>query len=185
MSSRRVFAIGLMVMALLLVTLGAANAALVTTNILRSWDDGLSRYENGNLTMYLNTDRQPFYTQLDFDTSLHPDACGAGTNSQWAGDATIGLYHTDNNPPGAPGFQNSGNWKLVKCTTFDTNKYPAPADILATCVAGNPGDATDKGCVLIGSPDNVVGVLDWQLHERDRDQVPRQHRSGRRGECGD
>lgn len=106
--------------------------------------------------MWLNDQRQPFCTVVDFDTDLHPDACGLGTSSRWAGDAVIGLYHTDNNPPGAQGFQDSGNWKLVKCSTFGANKYPAAADVLATCVAANPGDPTDEGCVLIGSPDVVV-----------------------------
>ncbi len=152
----RVFAVGLMVGALLLLTLGVANAALVTTNVLRSWDDGTNRYENGNISMHLDSDRQPFYTRLDFDSSLHADACGPNTSSQWAGDATIGLYHTDDAPAGAPGFVNSGNWELVKCSTFDTNKYPAPADILAVCVEGNPGDPQDKGCVLKSAKDVVV-----------------------------
>jgi hypothetical protein len=142
-----------MALALVMVTIGAANAGLITTNILRSWDDGLGRYENGNLTMWLNDDRQPFYTQLDFNNDPHADACGVGTNSQWAGDAVIGLYHTDNNPAGAQGFQDSGNWKLVKCSTFDTNKYPAPADVLATCIAGQQQDGP---CVLIGTADTVV-----------------------------
>ncbi len=47
-------------------------------------------------------------------------------------------------------------WKLVKCSTFDTNKYPPPADILASCVVGNPGDPADKGCVLRSAPDVIV-----------------------------
>ena len=156
MSGRRLLAIALMVGAIALLTLGVANAALITTNVLRSWDDAANRYENGNLTMVLNNDPQPFYTQLDFDTNLHADACGVGTSSRWAGDAVIGLYHTDNNPLGAEGFQSSGHWELVKCSTFIDNKYPAPEDVLAECVVGDPGSAADKGCVLMGAPDNVV-----------------------------
>ncbi len=156
MLNRRILAVALMATALLLVTLGVANAALQTTNVLRSWDDGLNRYENGNLTMWLNDSIQPFYTQLAWDNKPHADACGTGTSSVWAGDATIGLYHTDNNPDGAPGFQSSQDWALVKCSTFTTNKYPTPADILTTCVAGTPGGPTDGGCVLIGSADNTV-----------------------------
>jgi hypothetical protein len=160
MSRRRYFAVALMALALILVSIGAVNAQLITTNILRSYDDALGRYENGNLTMFLNNDRQPFYTQLDFNNDPHADACGVGTNSQWAGDATIGLYHTDNLPDGAQGFQNSGNWQLVKCSTFtdpntglETIKYPAPADVLATCI---PGQQQDGPCVLIGPADVVV-----------------------------
>ena len=158
MLKRRVLSVALMALALMLLTLGAVNAQLITTNILRSWDDGLARYENGNMTMWLNNDRQPFYTKLDFNTDAHADACGVGTSSKWAGDATIGLYHTDNNPDGAQGFQDSGNWKLVKCSTFgtgsqQTTKYPAPADVLATCV---PGQQQDGPCVLIGTANTVV-----------------------------
>jgi LPXTG-motif cell wall-anchored protein len=156
MKKRRSLAVVLMAVALILVTIGAVNAALVTTGVLRSWDDGTNKYENGNLTMKLDNQLQPFYAPMAFDNKTHADACGVGTSSVWAGDAEIGLYHTDNAPAGAPGFQKSQEWSVVKCSTFNTNKYPAAADILTNCTVGNPGDPTDGGCVLIGSSDVVT-----------------------------
>lgn len=152
----RTLAAAVLSVVVLVALASAASASLQTTNILRSWDDGLNRYENGNLTMKLDNQLQPFYTQLAFDNKAHADACGTGTSSVWAGDATIGLYHTDNNPAGAPGFQASKDWSIVKCSTFTANKYPAAADILTSCVTGTPGGPGDGGCVLIGSADTVV-----------------------------
>ena len=155
MDKRRVLAVALLAVAIVMATMGAVNAALVTTNVLRSWDDAFNRYENGNLTLFLDGQLQPFYAQMAFDTKSHADACGAGLNSAWAGDAEIGLYHTDTN--GAAGFQSSQDWSMVKCSTFATNKYPAPADILTPCVSNiQPGDPGDLGCVLKGVPDQVV-----------------------------
>jgi hypothetical protein len=148
-----------MAVALILVTIGVVNASLQTTNILRSWDDSLARYENGNLTMYLDGQPQPFYTKLDFSSAnpadLHPDACGAGTSTYWAGDAVIGLYHTDNAPAGAQGFQSSSKWSIVKCTALANNtKFVPAADVIATCTG--PGNPEDGPCVLIGAADQIV-----------------------------
>lgn len=153
MAKRHFFAVVLMTAALLTATMGAVNADLKTTNVLRSYDDGSGQYENGNITMFLDGLPQPFYTQLDWDNDDHADACGVGTTSDFAGDAVIGLYHTDNAPAGAPGFQSTLNWSLVPCSVFDTKKYPEPADILASCIPGNPEDGD---CVLIGAPDQVL-----------------------------
>ena len=154
MAYRRFFAVILMTASLLLATMGAVNADLKTTNVLRSWDDALGRYENGNLTMYLDGQNQPFYTQLAWDNDSHANACGTGTSSSFAGDAVIGLYHSDNAPVGAPGFHSTGNWAIVACSVFDTKKTPAPSDILASCISGNPEDGD---CVLIGTPDQMIG----------------------------
>lgn len=162
MDKRRMIAVALLAVALVMATMGAVNAQLITTNVLRAWDDATLRYENGNMTLHLNAEPETFYTQLDFNTDLHPDACGAGTDSRWAGDSTIGLYHVDNSPAGAPGFQSTNSWKLVKCSAFtnpgtgkETIKFPTAADILAECIpGGNPGDGP---CVLFATPppDNV------------------------------
>lgn len=144
----------------LLVTLASvATADLQTTNILRAWDDTTQRYENGNMVMFLNSQPETFYTKVDFDNDPHTGACGVSNpkTTPWSGDAIIGLYHTDNAPAGAIGFVSSGNWKLVRCSTFGANdrtKFPAPADVLATCVPGNPEDGP---CILIGTPDSVLG----------------------------
>lgn len=157
---------------LLVALAGVASASLQTTNILRAWDDGLGRYENGNLGLLLNAVPEPFYTQMAWDAKPHADACGPNTSSAWAGDATIGLYHQDtssyanpNDPnlqydPNAPinGFVSSQNWKIVKCSAFANNYNPVTAngpvfaagDVLADCVQGTVGDPTvDKGCVIM------------------------------------
>ena len=148
----------LMTGALILVTIGAVNADLKPTAVLNSYDDESMAYENGNITMWLNNQPQPFYTGLDFDTGQHADACGAGTSTQWAGDTFVGLYHEDNNPQGAPGFQStvSGRWMIVKCSFDDgNNKYPPAGDILAVCdEAGSP--APGEACVLKGTKDTLV-----------------------------
>ena len=152
MSKRRFLSIVLMTVALLLVTMGVVNATLQTTNVLRAWDDKTKQYENGMMTMWLNNEPETFYTKIDFDSNLHPGACGPNTDSRWAGDATVGLYHTDNDPAGAPGFVKSANWKIVKCSAFGPTgniKYPAAADILAECVTGLPEDGP---CVLFDNP---------------------------------
>lgn len=154
MQRRRLVSVLLMAVALILVTIGAVNADLQSTNVLRAWDDVQARYENGNMVMFLNAEPETFYTKLDFDTDLHADACGVGTSTQWAGDAFIGLYHTDNAPAGAPGFQSTLNWKIVDCRAFDPNdttKFPTTS--IATCIAGQPQDGP---CVLIGPADVVT-----------------------------
>ncbi|MCU0509782.1 MAG: hypothetical protein MUC34_15620 [Anaerolineae bacterium] len=159
MSRRRYLAVALMALALILVTMGAVSADLKPTAILNSFDDGSGKYENGNITMWLNNSPQPFYTGIDFDNDTHLDACGPGTSTKWAGDTFVSLYHEDNNPQGAPGFQSTvpGSWKIVKCSAFDAAgyKYAQPADTLATCdEAGSP--AIGKSCVLRGSKDTLV-----------------------------
>ena len=139
----------LAVMGILLLTT-AAFAAVKLTAPLSSYDDGSAKWENGNLTMWLNTDPQPFSEVLGFDTNDHPDACGLGTSSPWAGVVEFGHYHTDTN--GAPGFQSTSNWYTVDCTSFSTSqstqKYPTPAEKLIECVPDNGDDVID-GCELL------------------------------------
>ena len=130
---------------------GVAGAEVKITDVPKSWDDAANQYENGNLTMWLNNDLQPFWVEIGFDNALYPvSACGTTNETQYAGDALIGLYHTDTN--GAPGFQSSQDWALVDCATFATNKYPDPAAILATCVpedvsTNNPCEVTSRDVV--------------------------------------
>jgi hypothetical protein len=158
---RRYFPLALVVLGLLLSTIGVASAALQTTNVLQAWDYGTTpqKYTNGNQVLELNSEPESFYTRLDFDNKPHADACGVGSaDTTWAGDAFIDLYHTDNNPEGAQGFQSTGNWQIVKCSAFgaepnDTTRLPAAGDVLAQCVPGNPGDGA---CVLKGPQDVVT-----------------------------
>lgn len=154
MTGRRLLAVVLMAVALILVTIGAVNADLKPTNVLRSFDDTTQKYENGNIQMFLDSTPQPFYTQLDFDNGQHPNACGVGTSSKWAGDTFVGLYNLDTT--GGKGFQSTLNWKIVKCDAFTTGvKYAPPAAVLATCSeSGSP--ALGVPCVLNGTKDTLA-----------------------------
>lgn len=132
----------------LLILNGITFAALKLTAPLHSWDDGQSRWENGNVTMYLDGQPQPFYEELGWDNVDAPNACGAGTSTDYAGMAEIGLYHIDSNPVGAPGFQSTSDWALVPCSVFDTKKYPDQSDILAECTADNNDGDVDR-CEIV------------------------------------
>ena len=73
---------------------GVAAAEVKITDVPKSWDDAANQYENGNLTMWLNNDLQPFWVEIGFDNALYPvSACGTTNETQYAGDALIGLYH--------------------------------------------------------------------------------------------
>ena len=150
MARRRLFAVVLMTASLLLATIGVTSADLKTTNVLEAWDDAQQRWENGFLVINLDGNPEPFYTGLEWDTDQHPDACGVGVTTQYAGDALIGLYHTDNAPAGAPGFVSSQTWSLVPCSIFPATKYPTPLQTLATC------DPATEACSIIGSPDVIT-----------------------------
>ena len=125
-------------------------ATVKLTAALRSWDDGAGEWENGNLTMWLNSDPQPFSEVLGFDNKSVSGACGTKTKTKWAGTVQFALDHTDTN--GAKGFQSTQNWYAVDCTTFSklntSPKYPAAAEKLITCVADN-GDNNIDDCEII------------------------------------
>lgn len=142
--SKRNLAVVMFVLALLLMVNSIAFGALKLTAVLRSWDDAAGRYENGNLTLYLDGQPHPFYEELGWDNGQVTDACGPGTSTTYAGTAEFGIYHTDNNPAGAKGFQSTDDWSLVPCSVFDTKKYPDPGDILAVC-----DDPLDLECQII------------------------------------
>jgi hypothetical protein len=139
---------------------GVAAAAVKITDVPKSWDDAANQYENGNLTMWLNNDLQPFWAEIGFDNALYPvPACGTTNETMYAGDALIGLYHLDTN--GAPGFQATQDWALVDCATFATNRYPDPAAILATCVpedlnTNNPCEVTSRDVVTACTTGNCT-----------------------------
>ncbi|MEA3337762.1 MAG: hypothetical protein U9R25_17845 [Chloroflexota bacterium] len=102
----------------LIVILLAATSVFAALEVLDppdSWDEGANKYENGNVSIAFDGTWKPFYVELDFDNDEHPDACGAGTSTPWAGEIEIGLYREDNNPAGAPGFVATRDWKLVSC----------------------------------------------------------------------
>jgi hypothetical protein len=158
--------VALMVIGLLLVV-GVVEAEWTVTNVLRSWDDQQSRWENGNMEMWLDATNQPFHHHFfgpsEFNTDLITDACNpswpdvVGTDTRYAGSALIGLYHVDTGGSLASptGFQSTTNWKLVKCSALEPGnptpdkKYPEAADILADCPADN-GDVYYERCEILG-----------------------------------
>lgn len=137
----------------LLLVAGGAFAQWKVTNVPNAWDDGQNRWENGNMTMFLNATPEPFYYDFtnEFDTTTVANACTGPLSTRYAGTGSISLYHTDNNPSGAQGFQSTGNWSLVKCSALLATpqvKFPAPADILYTCTADNADGDIDR-CEII------------------------------------
>ena len=149
----RRFVVLLVVVGLLLAA-GAVQADWKVTNPLRSWDDSQARWENGNMSMYLDGTLQPFYNEVSgqFDTTVVADACGTGNDTQYAGDKIIDLYHVDVGLTlaQANGFQSTENWKLVSCTAVEAaTKYPLGGATLATCTADN-GDAIYDRCEIVG-----------------------------------
>jgi hypothetical protein len=161
----RRFVVLLVVVGLLLAA-GVAQADWKVTNPLRSWDDdfggGAGRWENGNMSMYLDGTAQPFYNEISgqFDTDVVTDACGTGSDTRYAGDKIIDLYHVDVGLTlaQANGFLSTGNWKLVSCTAVEAaTKYPPAGATLATCTADN-GDAIWDRCEIVGqdAPDTTM-----------------------------
>lgn len=154
---RRRVAISMVLVAIgILLLATAAYADVKLTAALMSWDDGANKWENGNLTMWLNSDPQPFSEELGFDNDEVPDACGPGTSTKWAGAIALGHDHLDDN--GAAGFQSTQDWYAVDCTSFsqlhNTQKYPTDAQKLIACTPDN-GDNVIDGCEILSQ--DVVG----------------------------
>lgn len=193
----------LILVGLMLFAAGNANAALLSTNVLSAWDYSTFKYENGNARIIFDGDWVPFMHQIDFntntstnqfprdysplDTVLQYQACTplSPTSSIYAGIDEISLYHTDNAPAGAPGFQSTQNWQLVKCDRDNDGDYdvddlsvfpetsvvpaPAPAcsftmlyqDVVVGCTTGNCQDeiysAFMLNCDLNCDQDLAVG----------------------------
>jgi len=129
MKNKRALTLG---MTLLLVAsfalAGIASADIELLAPLHAWDHDAARFENGNATLWFDPlVWVSFFEQLSFDsdafdtgpydTYVPPaDQCPAGDKlTPYAGVVEIGLYHTDNNPAGAQGFQETRGWALVDC----------------------------------------------------------------------
>lgn len=168
MTRRSRFRFVLLTVVLLLAISSAVSAHWTVNNVPRSWDDGAGRWENGNLTMYLNSDPQPFYYEFfgngsdEFDTTAVTNACEGGGSTSFAGQASLALDHTDNTN-NAMGFQSTANWALVRCSALDkpTNqtdvKYPAPADILFTCTLDNKDGDIDRCEIITQDIEDTIG----------------------------
>jgi hypothetical protein len=92
----------------------------------------------------------PFLHELNFDTDLWtvgpnpgvPDyptaACLAnGGTTRWAGYMYYGLYHEDNAPDGALGFQESRQWSLISCDRDGDLDFDN-ADLVASTLSPTP-----------------------------------------------
>ena len=142
--------------ALLFVT-GAAQADVSVTNPLYAWDKNAQMFKNSDVVLRWDNSYLPFLTELTFDQDgYYPSTCPE-SGTRWAGELAFSLYHTDNNPTLAQGFQNSRNWKLVDCDRnqdglFDTGDLtaqppeglnplrvlsPQAVDVHVACTSGN------------------------------------------------
>jgi hypothetical protein len=77
------------------------------------------------------------------------------TGTRWAGNMYYGLYHVDNAPLGAPGFQESRKWSIISCDrdgdgdfdNADLTEPPSPHDrpvIYAECNLANDNCYVDE-----------------------------------------
>lgn len=175
---RRQLMIVLAVLTSLILMTSLAYAEWGLTNVLKSWDTGASRWEPGNANMYLDGNPQPFYHEIvarngdEFNNDLVSNACGSGTSTKWAGTAEIGLYHTDNAPDGAPGFQSTASYQLVSCD-LDSNSpggdSETPNTVLANCTVDDnngvmgPCEYASKDTVVACSTGNCKNEIVTQI----------------------
>lgn len=155
-------AIFILVLFCLMAFAGVARADLKATNVAYAWERPSSQFQNSNVTVIWDGGWVPFIHELDFDNDLYGTCNGTGT--RWAGSMDFGLYHTDDAPAGALGFQETRRWSLVDCdrngdgrfnntdrsTTpaedyyenpsyfiLDLNPDPAEQDVVTPCSTGN------------------------------------------------
>ena len=116
-----------LVMVGLLVIPVAVQADLKATAVVYAWDIVASKFQNSNVIIAWDGTWVPFLHELNFDDDLWPvepsDACPLGGETEWAGDMYYGLYHVDNAPLGAPGFQESRKWSLISCDRNDDGSW--------------------------------------------------------------
>jgi hypothetical protein len=150
-SGRVVFAL---VLAATLLIPSAVQADLKATAVVYAWDIVAGRFQNSNVIIPWDGSWVPFLHQINFDSDrwADPGVCGYDpaspetTGTRWAGNMFYGLYHMDNAPLGAPGFQESRKWSIISCDrdqdgdfdNADLAEPPSPYDrpvIYAECDA--------------------------------------------------
>jgi hypothetical protein len=167
-SSIRLIGSAVAVICVLLALTGAAQAGLKATAVVYAWDEVANRFQNSNVIINFDGSWVSFLHELNFDNDVYPteypeaqlpEACPGGGATQWAGEMEYGLYHTDDAPLGAPGFQESRNWQLVSCDrdgdgdfdNADLSLYPPTSvtpylggdfqvlsqDVVVPCTTGN------------------------------------------------
>ena len=130
--------VALVVVAMLVVPV-TVQADLKATAVVYAWDMVATRFQNSNVIIPWDGTWIPFLHEINFDTDrwTEPGVCGYDpanpdtTGTRWAGNMYYGLYHVDNDPDGAPGFQESRKWSLISCDrdgvgNFDNADLAAP-----------------------------------------------------------
>jgi hypothetical protein len=132
--SARVF-VALILVGLLVVPI-AVQADLKATAVVYAWDMVANKFQNSNVIIPWDGTWIPFLHQINFDTDMwaDPGVCGYDpdnpdtTGTRWAGNMYYGLYHVDNAPLDAPGFQASRKWSLMSCDRSDDGRF-GPGDL--------------------------------------------------------
>ena len=162
----------LAVVALLVVPV-AVQADLKIVRAVDAWDFPQARWENGNVVIPWDGGWIPFVHELVFDAQIleDPAVCGydpgiEGSGTEWAGTFYYGLYHEDNAPAGAPGFQASRMWSLVDCAMYDTtDPYDRASYFITEC---EPPDGINDWCVVEPADQDVevacaLGNCAWEI----------------------
>jgi hypothetical protein len=110
---------------LMMVAAGIAYADLKAVHWVDGWDEKSNKFAHSLNDVTFDGHWVSFLHELDFDNDLYvptnpaypQDACPSspGLSTKWAGVMEFGLYHEDNSPAGAPGWQESREWQLVAC----------------------------------------------------------------------
>jgi hypothetical protein len=121
----QIMLLSVMVLSLLFVgSVQVAKADIKVVNPFYAWDQTKQWFVNSMAALVLDETEQipvPFIHQLSKDTDLVVDACGPGTQTDWAGTLALGLGHIDTT--GQDGFQRSQNWTLVYCDRNEDGKF--------------------------------------------------------------
>jgi len=110
---------------LMIVAAGIAYADLKAISVVDGWDEKSNQFAHSLNDVTFDGHWVSFLHHLDFDNDLYVPANPAypqyacplspTLSTKWAGVMEFGLYHEDNSPAGAPGWQESREWKLVAC----------------------------------------------------------------------
>jgi hypothetical protein len=94
----------------------AVHAELKANSAVYAWDVTALKYQNSNVIVYWDGTWVPFVHELGWDNAAFDTTPYGGCGiTQYAGIMEFGLYHTDNAPEGAPGFQETDHWRIVDC----------------------------------------------------------------------
>ncbi len=182
--------LALVVVALLAVPI-AVQAELQATNLTYSWDTTTGQLEWGHVTIEWNIERPaeeeiwiPLLQEIKYDRldrpSEPPDPplCDPGDvndATRYAGWIEYGLPYVDNDPAGAPGFQESRAWHLIDCDLNRDGTWDQEDDLLvgplldlegvdSDLVLADCTTSTDTGenCRILPNPDPATnGEFPW------------------------